>query len=169
MDKSACNNGCFGGLMTNAYKYLIEEGGIQDEDSYPYTGKQGQCKFKSEKVAVRVVNFTSIPIDEKQIAANLVHHGPLAVGLNAIFMQTYIGGVSCPLVCGKKWINHGVLLVGYGSKGFSILRFGYQPYWIIKNSWGKRWGEHGYYRLCRGHGGMCGMNTMVSAVMTQAS
>ncbi|XP_059628357.1 probable cysteine protease RD19D [Cornus florida] len=167
-EKDACNNGCLGGLMTTAYKYLIEVGGLEDQDSYPYTGKCGECKFKPEKVAVRVMNFTNVPIDENQIAANLVHHGPLAVGLNAVFMQTYIGGVSCPLICGKKWLNHGVLLVGYGSKGFSILRFGYKPYWIIKNSWGKRWGESGYYRLCRGHG-MCGMNTMVSAVMTQTS
>ncbi|CAL5343307.1 unnamed protein product [Camellia sinensis] len=130
--------------------------------------KKGECKFKPEKVAVKVVNFTNVPTYEKQIAANLVHHGPLAIGLNAIFMQTYISGVSCPLVCGKRRINHGVLLVGYGSKGFSILRFGYRPYWIIKNSWGNKWGEHGYYHLCQGHG-MCGMNTMVSAVMTQTS
>lgn len=167
-DKTACNNGCSGGLMTNAYKYLMDVGGIQEDDSYPYTGKRGDCKFNPEKAAVKVLNFTNIPIDEEQIAAHLVHHGPLAVGLNAIFMQTYIGGVSCPLICGKKWVNHGVLLVGYGSKGFSILRLGNQPYWIIKNSWGTRWGEHGYYHLCRGRG-MCGMNTMVSAVMTQTS
>uniref|UniRef100_A0A7N0RHV8 Peptidase C1A papain C-terminal domain-containing protein n=1 Tax=Kalanchoe fedtschenkoi TaxID=63787 RepID=A0A7N0RHV8_KALFE len=80
-----------------------------------------------------------------------------AVALNAVFMQTYIGGVSCPLICGKRWINHGVLLVGYGAKGFSILRLGNRPYWIIKNSWVKKWGEDGYYRLCRGHG-MCGVN-----------
>ncbi|XP_058182033.1 probable cysteine protease RD19D [Rhododendron vialii] len=165
-DKTACNNGCSGGLMTNAYKYLIDAGGIEEEDSYPYTGKRGDCKFNPEKAAVKVVNFTNVPIDEKQIAAHLVHHGPLAVGLNAVFMQTYIGGVSCPLICGKRWVNHGVLLVGYGSKGFSILRLGNQPYWIIKNSWGQRWGMHGYYHLCRGRG-MCGMNTMVSAVMTQ--
>lgn len=97
-----------------------------------------------------------------------LHEHPCAVGLNAVFMQTYIGGVSCPLICGKKWVNHGVLLVGYGSKGFSILRLGYKPYWIIKNSWGEKWGEHGYYRLCRGHG-MCGMNSMVSAVTTKTS
>ncbi|KAF5729473.1 cysteine proteinase 15A [Tripterygium wilfordii] len=167
-DKRACDNGCRGGLMSNAYRYLIEAGGLEDEASYPYTGKRGECKFDPQKVAVQVVNFTDIPVNEKQIAANLVQHGPLAVALNAVFMQTYIGGVSCPLICGKRWINHGVLLVGYGAKGFSILRLGNQPYWIIKNSWGKRWGEHGYYRLCRGHG-MCGINTMVSAVVTQVS
>ncbi|KAJ7970476.1 Cysteine proteinase [Quillaja saponaria] len=165
-EKTACDNGCGGGLMTNAYKYLIEAGGLEEESSYPYTGKRGKCQFKQAKVAVRVSNFTNIAIDEDQISAHLVHNGPLAVGLNAVFMQTYIGGVSCPIICGKRFINHGVLLVGYGSKGFSILRLSNKPYWIIKNSWGKRWGEHGYYRLCRGHN-MCGMNTMVSAVVAQ--
>ncbi|XP_031373012.1 probable cysteine protease RD19D [Punica granatum] len=167
-DKSACDNGCHGGLMTNAYRYLIEAGGLEEESAYPYTGKRGECQFKQENIAVKVANFTNLPIDEVQIAAHLVRHGPLTVGLNAVFMQTYIGGVSCPFICGKRWVNHGVLLVGYGSKGFSVLRLGKQPYWVIKNSWGKRWGEHGYYRLCRGHG-MCGMNTMVSAVVTQIS
>lgn len=64
--------------MTNAYKYLIEAGGIEEEDSYPYTGKRGDCKFNPDKVAVKVSNFTNIPIDEQQIAAYLVNHGPLA-------------------------------------------------------------------------------------------
>ncbi|KAJ6720216.1 CYSTEINE PROTEASE FAMILY C1-RELATED [Salix viminalis] len=167
-DKASCDDGCGGGLMTNAYRYLIEAGGLQEESSYPYAGKRGECKFDPEKIAVKVANFTNIAVDENQIAANLVHHGPLAIGLNAIFMQTYIGGVSCPLICGKKWLNHGVLLVGYGARGYSILRFGYKPYWIIKNSWGKHWGEKGYYRLCRGHG-TCGMNQMVSAVVTKVA
>ncbi|KAJ6432912.1 hypothetical protein OIU84_020031 [Salix udensis] len=168
IDKASCDDGCGGGLMTNAYRYLIEAGGLQEESSYPYAGKRGECKFNPEKIAVKAANFTNIAVDENQIAANLVHHGPLAIRLNAIFMQTYIGGVSCPLICGKKWLNHGVLLVGYGARGYSILRFGYKPYWIIKNSWGKHWGEKGYYRLCRGHG-TCGMNQMVSAVVTKVA
>ncbi|XP_057812880.2 probable cysteine protease RD19D [Cryptomeria japonica] len=163
-NKEACDNGCNGGLMTNAYNYLIEAGGIEEEKTYPYSGAPGECKFRPEMVAVQVQNFTNVPLDENQIAANLVKHGPLAVGLNAAFMQTYIGGVSCPLICSKRFVNHGVLLVGYGERGFTPLRLGYRPYWIIKNSWGKRWGEHGYYKLCRGYG-ECGMNTMVSAVI----
>ncbi|KAI6669198.1 hypothetical protein NL676_004083 [Syzygium grande] len=155
-EKTACDSGCHGGLMMNAYRYLIEAGGLEEESSYP------------GNIAVWAVNFTIIPVNEDQIAAHLVKHGPLVVGLNAVFMQTYIGGVSCPIICRKRWVNHGVFLVGYGAKGFSIIRLGNRPYWIVKNSWGKRWGEHGYYRLCCGHG-MCGMNTMVSAVGTQAS
>ena len=77
-EKDACDKGCDGGLMTNAYKYLIHSGGLEEESSYPYTGKRGECKFEPEKVAVRVSNFTNISLDENQIAANLVHRGPLA-------------------------------------------------------------------------------------------
>ncbi|XP_072986783.1 probable cysteine protease RD19D [Typha latifolia] len=167
VEKDECNNGCSGGLMTNAYNYLMQAGGLEEEKSYPYTGKQGECKFNRDKIAVIVANFSSIPLDEDQIMANLVHRGPLAVGLNAAFMQTYMKGVSCPLICPKKWVNHGVLLVGYGARGFSILRLGYRSYWIIKNSWGNHWGEEGYYKLCRGHN-ICGIDSMVSAVAASA-
>lgn len=64
--------------MTNAYRYLMEAGGLEEESSYPYTGKRGECKFNPDKIAVEVSNFTNIPTDESQIAAYLVNHGPLA-------------------------------------------------------------------------------------------
>ncbi|KAK8934110.1 hypothetical protein KSP39_PZI014662 [Platanthera zijinensis] len=137
-EKDACDDGCAGGLMTNAFKYLTQAGGLQEERSYPYTGKQGECRFDKDKVAVKITNFSTLSANEDQIAAILVHSGPLAVGVNAVFMQTYISGVSCPLICPKSSVNHGVLLVGYGSKGFAPLRLGKRPYWIIKNSWGNK-------------------------------
>jgi cathepsin F len=166
---TGCNNGCSGGLMTNAYTYLINSGGLMEQRAYPYTGSPGPCRFDPAGAAVRVTNFTAVRAangDEAQLRAALVRRGPLAVALNAAFMQTYVAGVSCPLVCPRAFVNHGVLLVGYGARGFAALRLGYRPYWVIKNSWGKQWGEQGYYRLCRGRG-MCGVDTMVSAVAVQ--
>jgi len=87
----------------------------------------------------------------------------VAVGINVEFMQTYIAGVSCPLMCNKCNLDHGVLLVGYGKHGFAPICLSYKPYWIIKNSRGPMWGDHGYYKICHGHG-ECGLNALVFAV-----
>lgn len=84
------------------------------------------------------------------------------VGINAVFMQTYVKGVSCPFICSKRQ-DHGVLLVGYGSSGYAPIRFKDKAYWIIKNSWGQNWGENGYYKICRGRD-ICGVDSMVSTV-----
>jgi hypothetical protein len=32
------NHGCGGGLMIDAYKYIVKNGGIDTEESYPYKG-----------------------------------------------------------------------------------------------------------------------------------
>ncbi|KNA09690.1 hypothetical protein SOVF_150630 [Spinacia oleracea] len=162
-ERNSCDSGCNGGLMNNAFEYVLKSGGIQREEDYPYTGTdRGTCKFDKSKVAATVANFSVVPLDEDQIAANLVKNGPLAVGIHAGAMQTYIRGVSCPLICLRS-LDHGVLLVGYGSAGYAPMRFKEKPYWIIKNSWGPNWGDHGYYKICRGHN-VCGVDSMVSTV-----
>ncbi|XP_022772697.1 cysteine proteinase 15A-like [Durio zibethinus] len=159
----ACDSGCNGGLMTSAFEYTLKAGGLEREEDYPYTGNdRGPCKFDKSKIVASVANFSVISVDEEQIAANLVKHGPLAVGINAVFMQTYVKGVSCPYICFRS-LDHGVLLVGYGSAGYAPIRFKEKPYWIIKNSWGENWGEDGYYKICRGHN-VCGVDSMVSSV-----
>ncbi|MQK95392.1 hypothetical protein EI021_28930, partial [Escherichia coli] len=65
---------------------------------------QGHTNGRSPQAAA---HFSVVSLDEDQIAANLVKHGPLSVGINSIFMQTYIGGVSCPYICSKKNLDHG--------------------------------------------------------------
>ncbi|KVI06529.1 Cysteine peptidase, asparagine active site-containing protein, partial [Cynara cardunculus var. scolymus] len=162
---NSCDSGCNGGLMNNAFEYILKAGGVQKEADYPYTGKDGTCHFDKSKIAASVANFSVVSTDEDQIAANLVKNGPLAIGINAAWMQTYVGKVSCPYICSKQRLDHGVLLVGYGAAGYAPLRFKDKPYWIIKNSWGANWGEDGYYKVCSGYNA-CGMDTMVSAVVS---
>jgi len=149
--------GCNGGLPSQAMQYIINSGGIETEKAYKYTAEDGRCKFHNRvpvsKVAAKISNYTRVSTDEDQIAAFLVKNGPLSIGINAQWMQLYNSGIADPAVCDPKRLDHGVLIVGYGVENG-------KKFWIIKNSWGKLWGEDGYYRIIRGKG-KCGLNTMV--------
>ncbi|XP_059460309.1 cysteine protease RD19A-like [Corylus avellana] len=162
-EPGSCDSGCSGGLMNSAFEYTLKAGGLMREEDYPYTGTdRATCKFDKSKIAASVSNFSVVSLDEDQIAANLVKNGPLAVAINAVFMQTYVGGVSCPYICSRR-LDHGVLLVGYGTSGYAPVRMKEKPYWVIKNSWGEHWGESGFYKICRGRN-ICGVDSMVSTV-----
>ncbi|CAF0962669.1 unnamed protein product [Brachionus calyciflorus] len=77
------------------------------------------------------------------------NNGPLSVALNAKLLQFYFRGVFDPILCNPKALNnHAVLLVGWGVQEPRL--FGTKPYWIVKNSWGTKWGENGYFRILSG-------------------
>ena len=162
-EPEACDAGCNGGLPANAMDYVIKAGGLDTEKAYPYKAVGGKCMSKTKgPPAGTVSNFSFVSVDETQIAAALVKKGPLSIGIDAAWMQSYVGGVACPWLCNKERLDHGVLIVGYGAEGFAPARLHREPYWIIKNSWGPGWGVDGYYKICKDKGS-CGLNTMVVA------
>jgi len=161
------DNGCNGGLPENAYKTLMEIGGLETEEDYGYDGEDEACKFNRTRVAARVSGGVEIGKNETQMAQWLLKNGPISVGLNANAMQFYKGGVSHPFkfLCDPSGIDHGVLIVGFGEHEYPLFKKK-MPYWIIKNSWGTGWGESGYYRLYRGDG-TCGINLLTSSAIVQ--
>lgn len=159
-DKGEGDMGCNGGLPSQAYQYLIDhKTGLEIEKDYPYRARDGRCKDVSGKNVAFVGSWQAISTDEDQIAASLMQYGPLAIGINAVFMQFYFGGIATypKVLCNPKQLDHGVAIVGFGHGGLIKQK----DYWIIRNSWGPGWGERGYYRIVRGFG-MCGLNTMVT-------
>jgi cathepsin F len=114
-------------------------------------------------VKAYINSSVSISSNEDNMKAWLYKNGPISIGINAMFMQFYFGGISHPLsfLCNPSSLDHGVLIVGYGVKdGW----FGKTPYWIVKNSWGGSWGEQGYYLVYRGSG-VCGLNKMPTSAV----
>ena len=165
-----CDNvdrGCHGGLMIDTIEWIKSNGGIMAEKDYPYKGKKGlSCKKKPEKyVDLKVTGYKRLGstdqifdcVDENQVKEFLYENGPLIAAVNGDYLKSYTGGiVDVPMeICHYSGINHGVLIVGYGTEGSTNM-----DYWTVKNSLGKDWGESGYFRIRRG-AGTCGINCYI--------
>lgn len=74
------------------------------------------------------------------------------LSFNWLDWQGIFDGQQCS--SSSKYTNHCVLIVGYDSSNG-------EDYWIVKNSWGTKWGINGYIWIKRNTGlpyGVCGMN-----------
>jgi C1A family cysteine protease len=147
------NEGCNGGLMDDAFQYIISNNGICSESSYPYQGTDGTCK-KCSSVS-KIAKYVDVSQNNQDALLAAAAQQPVSVAIEADQMgfQFYSGGVFDGS-CGTN-LDHGVLVAGYGKDSSSG-----EDYWLVKNSWGASWGENGYIRLVRSSGsgaGQCGI------------
>ncbi|GJP83305.1 hypothetical protein CLOP_g13467 [Closterium sp. NIES-67] len=64
--------------------------------------------------------------------------------------------------------DHSVAVVGYSLASESVA--GDTPHWIVRNSWGDAWGEHGHMRIAMAGGdGVCNMHATPASYPTIAS
>ena len=137
------DHGCFGGLMDDAFQYVINNGGIDTEADYQYTATDGTCNQNKEKRhAATFSRFQDVPPNNEQQLEMAVNRQPVSVAIEAdqSDFQFYHSGVF-NAQCGTN-LDHGVLVVGYGTQDGS-------NYWIVKNSWGETWGDQGYILMAK--------------------
>ncbi|CAN6226779.1 unnamed protein product [Urochloa humidicola] len=164
VDCDGYDMGCNGGDMGNAFRWVIQNGGITWAPWYPYIGwSSGQCRRFNPIVRLR--GYQCVPPNNEVALMQAVAQQPVAVTIEAAidpcfqhyFNGVYDGrcfwsGVYMGGACGTV-PNHMIALVGYGAKPDGT------TYWIAKNSWGQNWGENGFIYLHRRSPttGLCGL------------
>jgi len=155
------NQGCNGGLPSQAFEYILYNKGIDTEASYPYTGEDGTCNFTKSNVGAQVSAVVNITAgSESDIEDAVANVGPVSICFDVVDdFQNYDGGVYSSTECGTGPgdVNHAVLIVGYNVTADSSKT----PYWIVKNSWGDSWGLDGYFWILKGQN-ECGLTDCAS-------
>ncbi|XP_019082619.1 PREDICTED: vignain-like [Camelina sativa] len=146
------NKGCGGGFMHRAFEFITKNGGITAEENYPYKAVNENCQTPKESTA-KIDWYENVHQHEDALL-KAVANQPVSVAIDANNLQFmhYTGGVfKGP--CGNE-LTHAVTVVGYGTDSHQT------KFWILKNSYGRGWGEEGYLRIERGiedHEGLCGI------------
>lgn len=139
------------GRTRYVYDYILENG-IYFEDNYPYVMQKGECRATSEiqndgsGIAKDFFpeEYFTLPRDETVLAYALELYGWISVPVNGTPFKSYKTGVITRAQCGNL-INHAVIIVGLGIDSETGLK-----YWLIRNSWGEKWGYNGYLKIERG-------------------
>jgi len=143
-DKGGQDQGCQGGMPAGAISYLVTAGGQEGEDSYPYTGQDGQCNFDQGQIKATPVGSTPTDQGDSGLQAAIAKT-IVSVGVDASQWSSYQGGILTD--CGTQ-LDHAVVATGMSSQQGG--------YYIVRNSWNAGWGENGFIFIAA-NGDVCGI------------
>jgi C1A family cysteine protease len=129
-----CDNGM---ALSSAAKYIASPG-VPDELCFPYQSNDMDCSNRAVNWNSRVVRASYGAVSGSSIKNALITYGPILTDFDVYEdFDAYSGGIY-EYVSGDYVAGHAVAIIGYNDD---------PGYWICKNSWGKGWGETGYFRI----------------------
>jgi cathepsin L len=140
---------CKGGWWGPVFAYMITNG-TATEAADPFDGNDTKAcpttvptPYRASAWSfVNTAHWDQAPSPDAMKLA-LCEHGPIAT---AVFVddtfQAYTGGTFDETGQAFDWINHGIVIIGWDDT---------KQAWLIKNSWGKGWGETGGFGSNKGY------------------
>ena len=154
VDNSTEAAGCKGGYFDSANDF-VQPGGQPLWSACPYKQGSGKCAA-ALPLAAHITGWhmfgqkgqgTTVQEIEAYITAT---GAPVSIGVAAGVgrWQSYSGGIYN--ACASGELDHMINIVGWDNEGAAFDENGNLPagkgIWILRNSWGKSWGENGYMR-----------------------
>ncbi|MEO5968470.1 MAG: C1 family peptidase [Bdellovibrionia bacterium] len=144
-DLFSCGGGrCGSGWLPDDAATYLQTAGITDEACMPYTSGStsldASCSDKCRDSEVRTTKISGFHTPTSyggsiDAVKNSLNKGPLVTTLLVYADFLAYGGGVYKHVTGKGLGGHAVSLVGYSDTTRA---------WLIRNSWGTEWGEHGF-------------------------
>lgn len=130
------NQGCEGGWYNRAFNYTAINGILPEAENL-YQGSQDTCKYNESKAIKVNSGYAYVQPKSTEALKASVAIQPVVVSVqsDALVFQFYRSGV-IKYDCGAE-TDHGVLITGYTT-------IDGQEAFIIKNSLGAAWGDHGF-------------------------
>jgi len=158
------NQGCDGGLPDQAFQYVIANKGLDTWASYPYTAVTGNsCLFNAANIgSCDVTAYKDVTSGSETDLVTAILIEPIATAIDASqsSFQFYTSGVYYEPACSSTELDHGVLIIGYGTESGS-------DYYLVQNMWGTDWGMNGYILMSRNKNNNCGIATSASYPIVQ--
>jgi len=145
------NNGCKGGYINTALDYIRSKG-VVDEQCFPYQADSDTVKCDKicpNPTTRERIDGYCILFGEEDIKRDIMKNGPVVAATQVhVDFLTYKSGVYTKGDEVARFSGmQAVKIIGWGVESDEGAK---NKYWLVQNSWGEDWGDHGVAKIAMG-------------------